>query len=93
MTRAEQDADDTQGTPPAPTLPLPRRAQQPDALVGCGSHSCVIAKPQGMGTNGLCTCEEPALRRALRAERARADAAEAVLARVALLAAELRGGR
>jgi hypothetical protein len=24
--------------------------------IGCGSHSCRIARPVGMGTNGPCTC-------------------------------------
>jgi hypothetical protein len=24
--------------------------------IGCGSHSCRIARPTGMGTNGPCTC-------------------------------------
>ena len=25
---------------------------------GCGDHSCVIAKPEGMGTNDRCRCPE-----------------------------------
>jgi hypothetical protein len=25
-------------------------------LEGCGDHSCIIAKPRGMGTNGGCRC-------------------------------------
>lgn len=29
---------------------------------GCGNHSCVIAKPNGVGTNGACTCPEWKLR-------------------------------
>lgn len=25
---------------------------------GCGSHSCRVVAPRGMGLNGLCTCHE-----------------------------------
>lgn len=25
-------------------------------LAGCGSHSCVIKTPKGLGTNGSCMC-------------------------------------
>jgi len=25
-------------------------------MAGCGSHSCLIEKPKGMGTNGRCSC-------------------------------------
>jgi hypothetical protein len=39
-------------------------------LHGCGDHSCAVAKPRGMGTNGHCRCDERTLRRALRRERA-----------------------
>jgi hypothetical protein len=41
-----------------------------DDLPGCGDHSCAVAKPRGMGTNGHCRCDERTLRRALRRERA-----------------------
>lgn len=30
---------------------------------GCMDHSCVIKAPNGMGTNGGCTCNERNLRR------------------------------
>jgi hypothetical protein len=42
-----------------------------EILAGCGDHSCVVARPKGMGTNGGCRCEPTTLRRALRAEQKR----------------------
>ena len=27
-------------------------------LIGCGDHGCVIAPPEGMGTNGGCRCRD-----------------------------------
>lgn len=55
-----------------------------DDLEGCGDHSCVIAKPGGMGTNGGCRCERVHLRRAVHVlrERLRAVEAERDLARL-----------
>lgn len=38
---------------------------------GCGDHSCVIAPPKGMGTNGGCRCDERALRLGARQLRER----------------------
>lgn len=38
---------------------------RPADLVGCGDHSCVVAPPRGMGTNGGCRCDERDLRRAV----------------------------
>ena len=26
---------------------------------GCGNHGCVVAPPEGQGTNGRCRCEKP----------------------------------
>lgn len=46
-------------------------------LSGCGSHSCVIARPSGQGNNGRCRCDERALRRALRTLTAERDALQA----------------
>lgn len=43
------------------------RGRTPPELVGCGDHSCVVASPKGMGTNGGCRCDEQALRRAVNA--------------------------
>ena len=34
-------------------------------VTGCGDGSCVVAKPQGMRTNGGCQCDERTLRHAL----------------------------
>lgn len=42
------------------------RGREPPELVGCGDHSCVVAPPNGMGTNGGCRCDERDLRRAVR---------------------------
>lgn len=42
---------------------------------GCGSHSCVVERPQGQGNNGGCRCSRGTLRRALRRERERTAAA------------------
>lgn len=42
---------------------------------GCGSHSCVVERPQGQGNNGGCMCSRGTLRRALRRERERTAAA------------------
>lgn len=39
-------------------------------LEGCGDHSCVVAKPKGMGTNGGCRCDERRLRHAVQVLRA-----------------------
>ena len=48
-----------------------------DAPQGCGDHSCVVARPRGMGTNGGCRCERPTLRHAATQARAlRADVRE-----------------
>lgn len=46
-------------------------------LEGCGDHSCVVAKPGGMGTNGGCRCERVHLRRAVHVLRERLRAVEA----------------
>lgn len=43
-------------------------------LVGCGDHSCVVAKPNGMGTNGGCRCDGRELRRAVLTLKARLQA-------------------
>lgn len=43
------------------------RGKTPPELVGCGDHSCVVAPPSGMGTNGGCRCDERALRMAVSA--------------------------
>lgn len=49
-------------------------------LVGCGDHSCVVARPNGMGTNGGCRCDEHALRRAVITLRAREQVRNAKVA-------------
>lgn len=41
------------------------RGSDPPDLVGCGDHSCCVASPKGMGTNGGCRCSERDLRRAV----------------------------
>ena len=46
-----------------------RLTAERDAPIGCGDHSCDVAPPGGMGTNGHCRCDEVALRRAVRAMR------------------------
>lgn len=46
------------------------RGTEPPELVGCGDHSCCIASPKGMGTNGGCRCEAFELRRAVQALKA-----------------------
>lgn len=33
---------------------------------GCGDHSCVLAKPKGVGTNGGCTCSQRILKMGVR---------------------------
>ena len=43
-------------------------SQQPQ---GCGDHSCAVARPAGMGTNGRCRCEIREVRAALLWYRAR----------------------
>lgn len=45
------------------------RGQAPPELVGCGDHSCIVAPPKGMGTNGGCRCDHRDLRRAVMALR------------------------
>lgn len=45
-------------------------------LQGCGDHSCVVRRPDGMGTNGGCQCSERQLRRAVRVLTARLDAVD-----------------
>ncbi len=35
-------------------------------LDGCADNSCVVAAPVGMGTNGVCRCDERKLRMAMR---------------------------
>lgn len=42
-------------------------------LSGCADNSCLVAKPQGPGTNGGCRCEERKLRLALQWWRRRAE--------------------
>ena len=58
-------------------------------MEGCSSHSCIIRKPRGMGTNGPCHCLDALryndqekyyeVRRALSAYRAVYDAAVAIV--------------
>lgn len=66
----------------------PVEGQTANLLTGCGDHSCVIARPTGMGTNGGCRCPDYKLRHTIRVYRsdlaaARQEAAELQAARVA----------
>lgn len=45
-------------------------------LEGCGDNSCVVAKPNGPGTNGGCNCSPIVLRAAVWKLRADLDAAQ-----------------
>lgn len=57
------------------------RARTPIDLIGlgCGDNSCVIERPQGMATNGGCTCGKQELRSAVVALRAELDRVNALL--------------
>jgi len=56
------------------------RGVNPPELVGCGDHSCIVAPPNGMGTNGGCRCSERDLRRAVLVLKAQRQAYMAELA-------------
>lgn len=51
------------------------RRREPSAFAGCGSATCAAVPREGGHATG-CACDWSELRRVLRAERARADAAE-----------------
>lgn len=53
---------------------------------GCGNSPCYVATPQGMHTNGMCMCDERALRVALAYYRRRCDFLQATIQ-------EMRDGR
>lgn len=46
-------------------------------MKGCSSHACMVAKPEGMGTNSTkCCCPEWRIRRAILGLSARLETAE-----------------
>jgi len=45
-------------------------------LIGCGSHNCLVVRPEGQGTNGPCTCPTSRFRIVLSKLRARLEALE-----------------
>ena len=69
--RAERERDELR----AMLDEINREDTGPGEEHGCGSHSCVVERPQGQGNNGGCRCSRGTLRRALRRERERTAAA------------------
>ena len=49
-----------------------------EELIGCGSHSCIIKPPEGMGNNGPCRCADWRGQRYIQQLTARAEQAEAM---------------
>lgn len=46
---------------------------------GCGSHSCIVAKPDGVGVNGPCSCRSMNIMELINSMRIKVEAAERLL--------------
>lgn len=76
-------------------IDIERLRRMAEEIKGCSSHACMVAKPEGMGTNATkCYCPEWKIRRVIFALTARLEKIEAQrnrLADVLILVIEWQG--